>query len=140
MCRRATVELEPLPQAALSARRFLNEVCERWELDGLRDELLLAVCELVTNSILHARTPIAVQVAVASGKVEVGVQDHDPQLPSPRMLPVDPSIPVGDSGGVVHPRRPGQLGLCAVVPCGAAGQLRTASGVGVRHLTGPWGL
>lgn len=86
MCRRATVDLDPLPQAAASARQFLDEVCRRWELDGLRDGLLLAVSELVTNSVVHARTPIAVTVSVATGVVEVDVHDHDSHPPTPRTL------------------------------------------------------
>jgi hypothetical protein len=89
VCRRATVALDPLPQAAASARRFLDEVCRRCDLDGLRDELLLGVSELVTNSVVHARTPIAVSVSVATGVVEVEVQDHDSHPPMPRVLRAD---------------------------------------------------
>jgi hypothetical protein len=126
VCRRASVELEPSLQAALNARRFLDGMCERWELDALRDDLLLAVSELVTNSVLHARTPIVVNVSVAVGVVEVGVKDHDAHLPVPRQvrkdlaadlealdnldLPLDdsdlrhPSLWVGDSGSVAAGR------------------------------------
>jgi hypothetical protein len=63
------------------ARRFLADNCRAWELDELRDDLLLAVSELVTNSIIHARTPIVVRVAVAMAIVEVGVLDHDARPP-----------------------------------------------------------
>jgi hypothetical protein len=126
VCRRASVELEPSLQAALQARRYLDGMCRRWELDGLRDDLLLAVSELVTNSVLHARTPIVVNVSVVSGVIEVGVQDHDGHVPVPRMArkdlaadlealgksgkPLDdsdlrhPSLWVGDSGSVAAGR------------------------------------
>lgn len=81
MCRSDAVELPPLPESARTARRFLAAACRRWELDELKDDLLLAVSELVTNSIIHARTPVVVNVAVATGIVEVGVRDHDPRPP-----------------------------------------------------------
>ena len=81
MCRSDAVDLPPLPESAGTARRFLAAACRRWELDELRDDLLLAVSELVTNSIIHARTPVVVNVAVAGGVVEVGVRDHDPRPP-----------------------------------------------------------
>lgn len=81
MCRSDAVNLAPLPESAGLARRFLADACARWELDELRDDLLLAVSELVTNSIIHARTPVIVSAAVASSVVEVGVRDHDPRPP-----------------------------------------------------------
>lgn len=81
MCRQTALDLPPVPASAGAARRFIAEMCERWELPELRDDLLLAVSELVTNSILHARTPISVTVTVAGGIAEVGVRDHDPTPP-----------------------------------------------------------
>jgi hypothetical protein len=87
MCRRDSIGLSPVPESASAARRFLSAACSRWELDSLRDDLLLAVSELVTNSVLHARTPIVVNITVVNSVVEVGVQDHDispPQLRAER--------------------------------------------------------
>jgi hypothetical protein len=191
VCRRATVELQPVPEAALTARRFLEEVCQRWEIDGLRDELLLAVSELVTNGVVHARTPIAVNVSVVTTVIEVGVRDHDRHLPAPRTPRTDlvadldaltssdssledgdprhRSLWVGDSGSVTAGR--GLQLLAAItdawgvtahagahtgkevwftlaVPkhwsytqscqCQPDGPLHTASGMGIRHLSGPW--
>lgn len=81
MCRCEAIDLPPRPESAGTARRFLADACLRWQLDELRDDLLLAVSELVTNSIIHARTPVGVSVAVVSGLVEVGVRDHDPRPP-----------------------------------------------------------
>lgn len=84
MCRVATVDLPPTPQSPGDARRWLADTVSRWELPDLRDVLLLAVSELVTNSVLHARTPLVVNVTVSSGIVEVGVRDHSRQRPVPR--------------------------------------------------------
>ncbi len=84
MCRRESLDLPPRPESAAEARRFLADACRRWELDDLADDLLLAISELVTNSVVHARTPIVVTASVASGVVEVGVQDHDSRPPQLR--------------------------------------------------------
>jgi anti-sigma regulatory factor (Ser/Thr protein kinase) len=73
-----------MPVSASAARRFLAATCARWQLDELRDDPLLAVSELVTNSVVHARTPIVVNVTVVAGVVEVGVRDHDMRLPRQR--------------------------------------------------------
>jgi anti-sigma regulatory factor (Ser/Thr protein kinase) len=81
VCRRAILELPPDPTSASRARHFLAETAERWEVDELRDDLLLAVSELVTNSVIHARTPILVTAVIAAGHVEVGVRDHDTRPP-----------------------------------------------------------
>lgn len=89
MCRRKSVDLPSTPASASKARDFLGEICARWELPELRDDLKLAVSELVTNSILHARTPISMNVSVGSGHVEVGVRDHDPRPPTVRAARTD---------------------------------------------------
>jgi Histidine kinase-like ATPase domain len=126
MCRRTKLALPAQAESAAAARRFLAATCRRWELDELRDDLLLAVSELVTNSVIHARTPIAVNVAVAADTVEVGVQDHDPRPPvlrahRPDLIadldvlserlpsfhdhdPRHPSLWVGEAGSVVAGR------------------------------------
>jgi hypothetical protein len=125
MCRRAVIKLPPRPEAASIARRFLTDTCALWELADLRDDALLAVSELVTNSVVHARTPIVVNAAVAAGFLEVGVSDHEPKPPELRPLrsnlirdldalapdqafddddPRHPSLWVGSSGSVTAGR------------------------------------
>jgi hypothetical protein len=193
MCRRAAIELPPEPLSAHRARHFLAETCRRWELDDLRDDLLLAVSELVTNSVIHARTPIAVRAAVTSGHVEIGVLDHDLQAPivragrddllrdldeiSERLPsfqdsdPRHPSTWVGDAGSVAagrglhllsavseawgvattHGTRPAkEVWFTNAIPaswpyhqdcvCGPASSDRTASGLAVTKMPGPWDL
>ena len=66
MCRRAHLDLEPTPQAAGEARRFVADTCHRWGIESVVDELTLAVSELVTNAVLHGSEPI--QVAVPKKK------------------------------------------------------------------------
>lgn len=89
MCRWKSLSLASHPESASQARRFLSTTCRRWELEDLEDDLLLAVSELVTNSVIHARTPIVVTTTVALGVVEVGVQDHDAHLPQLRAERID---------------------------------------------------
>ena len=89
MCRRAVLDLDPTPQAVGVARHFVAETCHRWGLDPLIDELELTVSELVTNSVLHAQTPIEVELCVASGAVEACVRDHEPAPPVVRPARVD---------------------------------------------------
>jgi hypothetical protein len=81
VCRQATLNLPALPSSPRAARRFLADACLRWELPELQDNLVLAVSELVTNSVLHARTPMSVTGSVARGVLEVGVQDYDSTPP-----------------------------------------------------------
>ena len=89
MCRRAVLDLEPTPQAVGAARHFVASTCHQWGLDPLCDELELAVSELVTNAVLHAKTPIAVELCVARGAVEACVRDDDPAPPVVRPARVD---------------------------------------------------
>lgn len=100
MCRRAHIALEPTPQAASEARRFVTSTCDRWGIHEAHDEISLAVSELVTNAVLHAKTDIEVSIAVSCerpaddpddpiGRAEVAVRDHDPRPPVLRPVRVD---------------------------------------------------
>ncbi|MDX6213118.1 MAG: hypothetical protein QOF82_2205 [Frankiales bacterium] len=85
MCRVAQRRLPDQPVAAAQARGFVTETMVRWEIAQLVPDITLAVTELVTNAILHARTPIVVTLSVAEGVAEVAVTDYDPR--TPRALP-----------------------------------------------------
>jgi hypothetical protein len=89
MCRRALLGLEPTPQAAGEARRFVATTCHRWDIDDVMDELTLTVSELVTNAVLHARTQIEVELSVMGGAVTVCVIDRDPRPPVIRPVRLD---------------------------------------------------
>lgn len=109
MCRRASLDLPPSPGSAGQARRFLAATCQQWELPELRDDLLLAVSEVVTNAVLHARTPLSVHAAVRGPEVEVGVRDTDPRPPVVRAPRVDlvrdlDALPQFDDVEPRHPR------------------------------------
>ncbi len=89
MCRRALLGLEPTPQAAGEARRFVASACHRWEIGGVVDELTLTVSELVTNAVLHARTQIEVELCVTGGTATLCVIDRDPRPPVIRPVRLD---------------------------------------------------
>ena len=81
MCRRASLALTSDLVAPMTARRWLAALCDQWGIPELREDLSLATSELVSNAVLHARTPLTVTVTIASGRVEVGVRDHNPRWP-----------------------------------------------------------
>lgn len=84
MCLSATASLPGEPRSTPAARRFLRERFAAWELEDLLDEAEVAVSELVTNAVLHARTPLRVSLGVAEGVVEIVVFDGSPVLPQLR--------------------------------------------------------
>jgi hypothetical protein len=86
VCRRASLALTPDLAAPSRARTWLLGLCERWGLTELSDDSALAASELVTNAVLHARTPLRLTAGVASSMLEVSVRDEDDQLPT--VLPV----------------------------------------------------
>ncbi len=89
MCRRARLDLLPAATAPGDARRFVAATCRAWQLDDLASDVALPVSELVTNVVLHARTPLHVQMDVVQDTLEVAVRDNDPRPPVVRPLRED---------------------------------------------------
>jgi anti-sigma regulatory factor (Ser/Thr protein kinase) len=88
----STIELPPEPTSPGVARRFVADCLAR--LDGApTDVVALLVSELVTNAVLHARTPMTVTVNVGDDAVRVEVQDGSPALPTLRQY--DRRAPTG---------------------------------------------
>jgi anti-sigma regulatory factor (Ser/Thr protein kinase) len=86
-------ELPLAASAVAEARAFVVDALRRWELESLAPDAALLTSELVTNSVLHARTEVTVTLAVAEGVAEVGVADRSETLPLPR------SVQAADEGG-----------------------------------------
>ena len=84
MCRHASRTLPAEPRSAPAARTFVQECFTRWDLLPLLDDAELAVSELVTNGVLHARTPLRVSASCENGVVELAVFDGSPVLPQLR--------------------------------------------------------
>jgi len=76
--------LDPDPVAAREAREFVAATCREWELVDDVDTISLLTSELVTNGVLHARTPLEVDLVTDDRGLLVEVHDNDPRPPSPR--------------------------------------------------------
>lgn len=74
------LDLEPVPRAAGEARRFVREHVPELP-EETQDSLMLLTSELVSNAVLHARTPIQIDVLVTEQTVTVAVHDLDLALP-----------------------------------------------------------
>ncbi len=66
----------------VAARRLLVTSLAEWDLDdGVCNDGALAISELVTNSVLHARTAIGVRISRLGAGVRIEVRDGDPRIP-----------------------------------------------------------
>jgi anti-sigma regulatory factor (Ser/Thr protein kinase) len=81
------------PASAREARSFLRQVLPEEAEPDLTDVILLLVTELVTNAVIHARTPVHVQVELDGPRVRIDVQDDAPTPPVRR-----PATPESLSG------------------------------------------
>lgn len=80
---RQALSIDPSPRAAADARRWVGQVCRELDRTDLVESAELGVSELVTNAVLHAVPPLAVQVRGTVGHPRVEVLDASPALPAP---------------------------------------------------------
>jgi anti-sigma regulatory factor (Ser/Thr protein kinase) len=80
----ASLELPPDHTAAARARQFLGRTLHEWGLDAVTGDAELLVSELVTNAILHARSPARVNVERDDSVVRVAVCDGSSATPRVR--------------------------------------------------------
>lgn len=81
MAIKAETRLVPEPTSAGEARRFVTERLAAWGVIDTVDLVSLLVSELVTNSLLHARSAMALVVELREHTVRVAVEDCSPALP-----------------------------------------------------------
>ncbi len=83
---RAVFDGLPQTSTVAEARRWARTVLEAWAADALEWELSQLLTEVVTNAVLHARTPVHVvlQYDEASGRVRCEVTDGSPMMPRVR--------------------------------------------------------
>jgi anti-sigma regulatory factor (Ser/Thr protein kinase) len=68
--------------AVAQARGFVRE-CLSWHPDGHAvDDVVVVASELVTNAVVHARTPFSVTLASHRGRVSLTVRDASSALPA----------------------------------------------------------
>jgi anti-sigma regulatory factor (Ser/Thr protein kinase) len=77
----ASLELAPDHTAAARARQFVAETLRTWGLDDAIEDAELLVSELVTNAILHARSPATVRIDRDAPRLRVAVCDTSPAPP-----------------------------------------------------------
>ncbi len=115
---RRTLVLAPDADAPAVARDFVTTICDEWGLNRVAKLTTLIASELVTNAVIHARTPSVMALQRGDGELHVSVQDNDPR-PMYRPAPGATGAHNGDHGR-------GLLILDAMAD--AWGTLPTASG------------
>jgi anti-sigma regulatory factor (Ser/Thr protein kinase) len=76
-----SVELPPEPASATRARRLARDQLAVACTPDVLDTVSVLVTELVTNAILHARTPLRLVVESHPDHVRLCVEDASPQRP-----------------------------------------------------------
>ena len=84
MCRVASKEFGGTIAAVAEARGFVTQQLRRWDLESLVSDAELLTSELVTNAVLHARTPYDVRVSLDGGHLAIEVRDCNSHLPRQR--------------------------------------------------------
>lgn len=88
--RQEALHLSAAATSARQARRFVGEVCHKWDLDVVCDTAQLLVSEIVTNAIVHAGTPVELNIVCHLGvSLRTEVADASPAAPRlrpPRLL------------------------------------------------------
>ena len=75
------IELSPTPASVALARRWSQDVLVSFGAPELGDTMALLVSELVSNVVLHARTPCQLSILQDQGRIRVEVQDGSDRLP-----------------------------------------------------------
>ena len=96
-----SIELSPTPASVSLARRWSLEVLERFEVPELEDTMSLLVSELVSNVVLHARTPCSLRICSAGQSIRVEVRDGSDRLPGRREI-TDPLAQSGRGMQLIH--------------------------------------
>lgn len=80
----ASTRLPAHPASSRAARAFVAEHLHTWGLDSAIDDASLLVSELVTNAILHGRSPMELVVRRVKTRVRVEVFNEDRRAPQAR--------------------------------------------------------
>jgi anti-sigma regulatory factor (Ser/Thr protein kinase) len=105
------LSLQAQPASVRECRSFVRTVLDSWGLPSLVDDAALLVSELVSNAVVHARTPLTLTVSWCLGPSRVRVTVHDDSPETPHTRDVDVTATTGrgmqivaalaDSSGVV---------------------------------------
>lgn len=78
----AELTLDPVPSAARQARRWVKRELAEGAHTQFTEAAVLGVSELVTNAVLHVRSPIVVRLVDDDDRLRVEVYDDSPRPPS----------------------------------------------------------
>ena len=81
---RTSIELDHDVRGPAQARAAVLACAEQLRLDGVCDDVVLLVSELVTNAIRYAAPPVRLEIAAGEQDVVVAVCDGSPVKPAPR--------------------------------------------------------
>ena len=77
-------QLPPTARSVPQARQHISTTLRHWSLDALIETTQLLTSELVTNAVLHARTPMTLTIDAVGSGVRVAVTDGSPIPPAMR--------------------------------------------------------
>ena len=89
----AETQLASVTTASATARAFLRETLETWELDGLGHVTELLTSELVSNAVRHGGSPITLRAVRHRSRLRIEVEDAAPA--TPRLQDPEPAEPGG---------------------------------------------
>ena len=94
---RDELHLAPTSTAPAAARMYVRDVLQYWQLalsgPDVIDRAELLADELVTNAVIHARTPLRLRLELRGDLIHIGVRDDSPRLL--RLIPYDPAAETG---------------------------------------------
>jgi hypothetical protein len=85
-----SLTLPPTAQSAREGRRFIVRALTDWRCEALIDAAALLASEVITNALMHARTPFTVAIwRTDVGLVQIEVSDGSPLVPRRRLATAD---------------------------------------------------
>ncbi|MDQ1674176.1 MAG: phosphoserine phosphatase RsbU/P [Frankiaceae bacterium] len=85
-----SLTLPPVARSARDGRRFIVRTLTDWHCDALVDAAALLASEVITNAVMHARTPLTVSIQRTQlGHVQIEVSDGSPLEPRRRAAAAD---------------------------------------------------
>jgi len=87
----ASTRLPAHPTSSRAAREFVTTNLHLWGYEGVVDDAVLLVSELVTNAVIHARTPVDLVVRRVGSALRIEVFDDGHGVPEPRYADLDDS-------------------------------------------------
>jgi anti-sigma regulatory factor (Ser/Thr protein kinase) len=82
--------LPPTARSAGDGRRFVVQTLTDWNCDAMIDAAALLASEVITNAVMHARTPLTISLRrTESGHIQIDVSDGSPLQPRRRTPAAD---------------------------------------------------